>query len=80
MNKLNAESSNIIYEYCTLCDCLYPLKNRSNHLANKKHCVSLKKQNITNELVTVEHYSLKFNGVVETNGVVKTNGVVEINQ
>ena len=56
-----------IFEYCSLCNAFYNLKGRKQHLLTKKHCNQLKKMNITDDDVPIEHYSLTCTEVVESN-------------
>jgi hypothetical protein len=64
---MNSENQKTIYEYCTLCQCLYELRGRHQHLKTKKHCVNVHRFNLLDSIIPVEHYSLSLTGEIEIN-------------
>jgi hypothetical protein len=55
-----------VFEYCTLCNAMYKLNGRKQHLKTKKHRDQLEKNNlISNDEIPIERYTLKTNGVIE---------------
>ena len=64
---MDSENQKTIYEYCTLCECLYELRGRNQHLRTKKHCVKVHRLELQDALIPVEHYSLTLEGEIEIN-------------
>ena len=56
------------FEFCSLCNCMYTVQGRNQHLKTKKHKKQMEINNILcNSLITTEIYSLTLDGVVEVN-------------
>jgi len=64
---MDSEKTKTIYEYCSICECLYELRNRKQHLRTKKHCKKVSKLNLEDALIPVEHYTLTLEGEVLIN-------------
>ena len=64
---MQKEKEKTVYEYCSLCECLYELRGRIQHLKTKKHCKKVCQLNLEDTLIPVEHYSLTLDGEVEIN-------------
>jgi len=64
---MNSEKTKTIYEYCSICECLYELRGRNQHLRTKKHCVKVHRLDLQDALIPVEHYSLTLTGEIEIN-------------
>ncbi len=62
MNDIERE----VFEFCTLCNSLYKLEGRKQHLKTKKHRAQLENNNIiSDDEIPIERYTLKSNGVIE---------------
>jgi hypothetical protein len=58
------------FEYCSICNSVYTIKGRKQHLNTKKHRIQMAKNNIeSNNDVPIEQYSYKLDGhiIVENN-------------
>lgn len=64
---MNSENEKTVFEYCSICKCLYALRGRTQHLRTKKHCKKVFQLNLVDTLFPVEHYSLTLNGEIEIN-------------
>ena len=62
------KSTKSIYEYCTVCNCLYSLNGRKQHLKTKKHAIQLMLNDLNpNDDSPIEHYSLREIEEIEIN-------------
>lgn len=64
---MQKEKEKTIYEYCSICECLYELRGRKQHLRTKKHFMKVSDLHLEDSLIPVEHYSLTLDGEVEIN-------------
>ena len=64
---MDSEKSETIYEYCSLCECLYELRGRNQHLRTKKHCKKICELNLEDSYIPVEHYTLTLEGEILIN-------------
>lgn len=56
------------FEFCILCNCMYTLQGRKQHLKTKKHQRQMEKHNIlSNDEIPIEHYNLTLEGETEIN-------------
>jgi hypothetical protein len=65
---MDSEKTKTIYEYCSICECLYTLQGRKQHLNTKKHKRQMVKNSIlSNDEIPTEHYSLTLEGEILVN-------------
>jgi hypothetical protein len=62
-----SKNERTVYEYCSICDCMYDLKGRMQHLRTRKHSKQIIKLNLEDSYIPVEHYSLTLEGEREIN-------------
>jgi hypothetical protein len=55
------------FEFCSICQCLYTLQGRKQHLRTRKHCKKVGELNLEDSLIPVEHYTLTLEGEVLIN-------------
>jgi hypothetical protein len=64
---MNSKNEKTVYEYCSICDCMYELRGRKQHLRTRKHSKLVFKLNLEDSFIPVEHYSLTLDGEIEIN-------------
>ena len=64
---MDSEKTKTIYEYCSICECLYELRGRNQHLKTRKHSKKISELHLEDSLIPVEHYSLTLEGEILVN-------------
>ena len=67
-SEINFKSYATQFEFCNICQCLYTLQGRKQHLKTKKHRRQMEKHSIlSNDEIPTEHYSLTLEGEILVN-------------